>query len=170
MAGYEQILCNSIYEAQDFNFMTTFYRTTSGNEDFQSLVALLDEDLRIRDGDEHSFYSQFNKIVNISNVIVCYIDNIPTGCGAFKEYDEKKAEIKRMFVKPAYRGQGIGLNILKELEVWASELNYQEYILETGKKQPEAIRLYQKAGYTIIKNYGQYEHVENSVCMIKKNN
>lgn len=150
--------------------MTTFYRTTSGNEDFQSLVALLDEDLRIRDGDEHSFYSQFNKIVNISNVIVCYIDNIPTGCGAFKEYDEKKAEIKRMFVKPAYRGQGIGLNILKELEVWASELNYQECILETGKKQPEAIRLYQKAGYTIIKNYGQYEHVENSVCMIKKNN
>ena len=72
-----------------------------------------------------------------------------------------------MFVLPGYRGHGIGLNILKQLELWALELNYSECILETGKKQPEAISLYQKAGYAIIKNFGQYEHVENSVCMTK---
>ena len=72
-----------------------------------------------------------------------------------------------MFVRPEYRGQGIGLKILKELESWASELNYPECILETGKKQPEAISLYQKAGYKIIKSYGQYLNVENSVCMAK---
>ena len=69
--------------------------------------------------------------------------------------------------RPEYRGLGIGLNILKELELWASELNYSECILETGKNQPEAIRLYQKAGYAIIKNYGQYENIENSICMTK---
>ncbi len=145
--------------------MTTFKRTFSDNADFQNLVALLDEDLEIRDGNEHSFYAQFNTIENIRNAIVFYIDNKPIGCGAFKEYDQKKAEIKRMFVLPEYRGMGMGLCILKELELWASELNYSECILETGKKQPEAIRLYQKAGYGIIKNYGQYENVENSVCM-----
>ena len=147
--------------------MTSFTRTSSDNTDFHDLVALLDADLRTRDGDEHSFYAQFNKIVNIRNVIVCYIDGKPIGCGAFKEYDEKKVEIKRMFVSQEYRGQGIGLKVLKELELWALELNYSACILETGKKQPEAIRLYQKAGYTIIKNYGQYENVENSVCMAK---
>jgi putative acetyltransferase len=147
--------------------MVAFNRTFSDNVDFQKLVALLDEDLRIRDGDEHSFYAKFNKIENIRNVIICYIDNKPIGCGAFKEYGEKKVEIKRMFVQHGYRGHGIGFNILKELELWASELNYSECILETGKKQPEAIRLYQKAGYSIIKNYGQYENVENSVCMAK---
>lgn len=147
--------------------MVTFTRTTSDNTDFRSLVTLLDEDLRIRDGDEHSFYSQFNKIESIRNVIVCYIDNESIGCGAFKEYDEMKVEIKRMFVQPKYRGKGTGLYILKELELWAAELNYPECILETGKKQPEAIKLYQKAGYTITKNYGQYENVENSVCMTK---
>ena len=147
--------------------MTSFNRTTSENTDFRNLVALLDADLRIRDGDEHSFYAQFNKIENIRNVIVCYIDDNPIGCGAFKEYDEKKVEIKRMFVQPEYRGKRIGLYILKELELWASELNYPECILETGKKQLEAIRVYQKAGYTITKNYGQYEHIENSVCMTK---
>ena len=147
--------------------MTTYKRTISDDPDFRDLVALLDEDLQIRDGDEHPFYAQFNKIENIRNVIVCYIDNKPVACGAFKEYDEKKAEIKRMFVQPGSRGRGIGLNILKELESWAAELHYPECILETGKKQPEAIRLYQKAGYTIIENYGQYENVENSVCMMK---
>ena len=147
--------------------MTTFIRTTSDNPDFQMLVALLDADLKIRDGEEHAFYAQFNKTVNLNHVIVCYVDDKPIGCGAFRKYDEQKAEIKRMFVQPDYRGHGIGLNIVKELELWAQELNYTACVLETGKKQPEAIRLYKKAGYTIIKSYGQYKNVENSVCMMK---
>jgi putative acetyltransferase len=147
--------------------MTAFIRTDSDNTDFINLVALLDADLSIRDGDEHAFYAQFNKIAMIRNVVVCYINDNAIGCGAFKHYEEKQAEIKRMFVLPEYRGHGIGLNILKELELWAAELNYTTCILETGKKQPEAIRLYQKAGYSAIPCYGQYLHVENSVCMKK---
>lgn len=148
--------------------MHRFERTDSGNPDFQALVALLDKDLAVRDGDEHAFYDQFNKIVNLRHVIVCYSDETAIGCGAFKEYDPKLVEIKRMYVLPEYRGKNIGLNILMELETWAAELNYPASILETGKKQPEAISLYQKAGYHMIKNYGQYENVENSVCMAKE--
>ena len=147
--------------------MATFQRTSSDNLDFQDLVRLLDEDLQTRDGDEHSFYSQFNKITNIRNVVVCYIDENPIGCGAFKEYDQNKVEIKRMFVRSEYRGQGIGLDILSELELWALELKYSATVLETGKKQPEAIKLYQKAGYRTIENFGQYKNIENSVCMTK---
>jgi len=148
--------------------MATFKRTDSDNPDFQLLVKLLDEDLAIRDGQEHAFYAQYNKIVNIRHVVVCYLDGIPVGCGAFKAYDMDKVEIKRMFVKPEHRGKGIGLDILKHLEQWAAELNYKGTVLETGKRQPEAIALYQKAGYTIIKNFGQYENVANSVCMAKE--
>jgi putative acetyltransferase len=147
--------------------MTIFNRTDSDNIHFRELVALLDADLKIRDGDEHEFYAQFNTIENLRHVIVCYVDHKAAGCGAFKKFDEQQVEIKRMFVLPGYRGHGLGHQILKELELWAMELNYSACILETGKKQPEAIRLYQKAGYSIIKNYGQYEHVENSVCMSK---
>jgi len=147
--------------------MTHFIRTDSDNPDFQSLVVLLDADLRERDGDEHAFYAQFNKIATIRNAIICYVDDKAIGCGAFKEYDQSKVEIKRMFVLPEYRGHGIAMKILNELELWAAELNYHEYVLETGKKQPEAIRLYQKAGYAIIPNYGQYAGIENSVCMMK---
>ncbi len=148
--------------------MIVFNRTDSDNAGFQNLVALLDADLRIRDGDEHAFYAQFNSISVIRNAVVCYVDDKAIGCGAFKKYDDIKAEIKRMFVLPQYRGHGIGLNILKELELWAAELKYAECILETGKKQPEAIRLYQKAGYSTIPSYGQYLNVENSVCMMKQ--
>ena len=147
--------------------MISFLRTNSDNTAFRELVTLLDEDLHQRDGQEHAFYAQFNKIANIRHAIVCFNGQDAVGCGAFKAYDENTVEIKRMFVKPAYRGQGIGLQILKELEKWAAELQYTAAVLETGKRQPEAIRLYQKAGYALIKNFGQYENVENSVCMRK---
>lgn len=148
--------------------MTIFSRTDSDNPHFQNLVALLDADLSVRDGEEHAFYAQFNKITAIRNAIVCYIDDKAIGCGAFKKYDVTKAEIKRMFVMPGYRGHGIGLNILKELELWAAEMGYAECILETGRNQPEAIHLYQqKAGYSITSNYGPYQHIENSICMTK---
>lgn len=147
--------------------METILRTDSTHADFRALVALLDRDLQIRDGEDHSFYAQFNKIDKINHVVVAYKDGVPVGCGAIREYTAGVTEVKRMFVKPEFRGQGIARRLLAELENWAHELSYVTCILETGKKQPEAIRLYQKAGYTIIPNYGQYAQVENSVCMKK---
>jgi putative acetyltransferase len=142
-----------------------FKRTTSDDPDFRHLVSLLDFELIERNGDDMSFYSQFNKIDNIRHCIVCYSDNTPIACGAFKPFDETSAEIKRMFVLPAYRNAGVALSVLRELELWASESGYLNCVLETGKRQPEAIRLYEKAGYVRIKNYGPYENVGNSVCM-----
>ena len=147
--------------------MTRLVRTNSDNSDFRELVILLDADLATRDGDEHSFYAQFNKIDKIRHVVVAYAGGEAVGCGAIKEYESGVAEIKRMFVRPEYRGRGVAEQILTELETWASELNYYECILETGVKQPEAIRLYQKSGYEKIPSYGQYLNVENSVCMKK---
>jgi putative acetyltransferase len=148
--------------------MTTLKRTTSEDINFQKLVALLDKDLAIRDGDEHAFYAQFNKTVNIKNAVVAYLNEAAVGCGAFKAYDANTVEIKRVFVEPSFRGNGIAQLVLAELELWAKELKYTYCILETGKKQPEAITLYLKTGYTIIPSYGQYLHVENSVCMKKE--
>ena len=147
--------------------MITLQRTTSDNTDFQYLVPFLDAELRIRDGDDHAFFAQFNKTDQIRHVVVAYIDNQAVGCGAFKVYNEKIAEIKRMFVLSDFRGKGIASHILTELEKWASEVHYTEAILETGKNQPEAIALYQKMGYHIIPKYGQYENAESSVCMKK---
>ncbi len=143
-------------------------RSDSTNTDFLALVKLLDQDLSDRNGDQQKFYNQFNKVDLIKNVIVAYVNDTPVGCGAIKKYDDNCVEVKRMFVKAEYRGKGIAGRILKELEMWAAELNFSKCILETGKVQPEAIHLYQKLGYTITDNYGQYIGVDNSVCMNKE--
>lgn len=148
--------------------MYTFIRTNSSNEDFKKLVSLLDKELAIRDGEEHAFYDQFNKIENIKHVIIAYANEQPVAAGAFKKFSAQAVEIKRMFVMPAFRGRGIAFQILQQLENWAAELGYSYCLLETGKKQPEAIALYKKSGYEVIPNYGQYENVSNSVCMQKR--
>lgn len=72
-----------------------------------------------------------------------------------------------MFVPENKRSKGIASIVLKELETWASELGFPKCVLETGYKQPEAIRLYEKNGYVKIPNYGQYIGMENSVCFEK---
>jgi putative acetyltransferase len=147
--------------------MVKLLRTSADNKDFISLVKLLDADLAVRDGDEHDFYNQFNKLNGIKHVVLAYVDNEPAGCGAIKEFDPVTMEVKRMYVKPAMRRRGIAAMTLAELERWSEELEYERCILETGKKQPEAIELYKKSGYASIPNYGQYIGVQNSVCFIK---
>ena len=147
--------------------MIKIIRTDSENPDFIELVTHLDADLAIRDGDEHAFYAQFNKIDKIKYVVVAYQNDQPIGCGAIKEYATNTMEIKRMFSLPSSRRKGVATQILTELEIWAAELSYQKCILETGIKQPEAIGLYKKNGYRLIANYGQYVGVENSVCFEK---
>lgn len=145
----------------------TLQRTNSGNPDFQQLVQQLDADLGKRDGTDHSFYAQFNKIDSIKYAVVAYDQEKPVGCGAIKQFDENTMEVKRMFVPLENRGQGIASQVLKELERWSKELKFQKCILETGKRNPEAIKLYQKHNYRSILNFGQYKDVENSVCFEK---
>lgn len=148
--------------------MVKIIKTESGNSDFQMLVKLLDADLAIRDGAEHAFYAQFNKTDKLRYVIVLYNDAVPVACGAIRELSDEIMEIKRMFVQPDYRRQGFAQMVVNTLEAWAQELGYMKCVLETGKNQPEAIQLYQKIGFQVIENYGQYAGVENSVCMQKK--
>jgi putative acetyltransferase len=142
-------------------------RTNGADADFRQLVFLLDEGLKITDGDEFSFFAQYNKSEDIQNVIVAYHDGIAAGCGAFKDYADGVAEIKRMYVREELRGKGVASAVLGGLEDWARELGFKSSILETGCMLTAAISLYEKSGYRHIPNYGQYENVETSVCMEK---
>ena len=71
-------------------------RTNSENADFQKLVRQLDEDLSVRDGADHLFYAQFNKIDTIKYAVVAYSGDLPVGCGAIKEFSIDSMEVKRM--------------------------------------------------------------------------
>ncbi len=142
--------------------------TTSENPDFQKLVKQLDAYLAIMDGDEHDFYHQYNKIDMLKNCIVIYDNEEAVACGAIKALDSKSMEVKRMFTLPENRGKGLASKILHELEIWTKELGYEKTVLETGKRQIEAVALYNKCGYKVIPNYGQYAGIENSICFEKE--
>jgi GNAT superfamily N-acetyltransferase len=147
--------------------MIEIVRTDSSSPEFVKLVRKLDAELVERDGADHSFYAQFNTIDALKYVVVAYFNGVPSACGAIKDFDDVTVEVKRMFTQPSKRGNGLASRVLAELEAWARELSFERCVLETGRKQPEAMALYQKNGYTIIPNYGQYKGVENSVCYAK---
>ena len=142
-------------------------RTDTGAHDFLELVEMLDKELSERDGEEHEFFAQFNQLGKKDFAVVAYIDKFPAGCGALRSYGDDTFEVKRMFVRDEFRNRKIGAAILKSLEERMSELGGRYCILETGIRQPEAIRLYKREGYDVIPNFGQYTEVETSVCMKK---
>tara|TARA_B110000003_G_scaffold2694_1_gene2906 strand:+ start:45748 stop:46197 length:450 start_codon:yes stop_codon:yes gene_type:complete len=147
--------------------MMKIIRTDAKNSDFIRLISELDAYLKVTDGEDHEFYNQFNGLDNVNNVVMVYQDKQAIGCGAFKKFDDETAEIKRMYVKINHRGYGIAQAILNSLELWASEKDFKKCILETGDRQIEAIKFYNKSGYIRIANYGQYAQMDNSNCFEK---
>lgn len=148
-------------------------RTTSENPDFIKLVIDLDAYLKITDEEEHDFYNQFNSIELLQEVVVIYASKlnnllpVAVGCGALKKLDSTTVELKRMYVSPQYRGKGYAQKVIKELEIWARKMGYKRCILETGKRQIEAVKFYHNCGYSVIENYGQYKEMANSICFQK---
>jgi GNAT superfamily N-acetyltransferase len=85
--------------------------------------------------------------------IVGYSDGVVVCCGGIKRLDAETCEIKRMYVVPEARGQGVARELLGALEDCARALDYKLARLDTGPKQPEARHLYESAGYTPIPNF-----------------
>ena len=100
--------------------------------------------------------------------LVARLDGQPVGCGALRRIDDDTAEIKRMYVAPAGRRQGIARLILVELERHAAGFGYRAIRLETGVRQPEAQLLYEALGYQRIAAFGPYAGNPTSVCFEKK--
>jgi GNAT superfamily N-acetyltransferase len=73
-----------------------------------------------------------------------------------------------MFTSTESRGKGLAGMILSELQNWGKEMDYNRFILETGIRQTEAIALYNKTGFILIPNYGQYKGIETSICFEKR--
>jgi GNAT superfamily N-acetyltransferase len=95
-------------------------------------------------------------------------DGRAVGCGGIARFDETRGEVKRMYVVPAARGRGLGRRLLVELEAQASELGYTSVVLETGDRQPEALGLYESAGFERIPCYPPYDTRELSLCFEKR--
>jgi len=83
-------------------------------------------------------------------------DGIPAGCGGVQFYGSDYAEIKRMFVRPQFRGLGLARLMLRHLEGYALQQGIHVLRLETGIHQKDAIRLYEKSGFQNILPFGEY--------------
>src|SRR5579859_7224284 len=104
---------------------------------------------------------------DIAVFLVARVGGVPVGCGALRPLDESSAEIKRMYVVPDKRGSGVSTAVLQALESRAAELGWYTLKLETGPKQPEAIRFYERSGYARIPSFGHYAVNEDSLCFAR---
>ena len=100
--------------------------------------------------------------------VVGWEDGEPLACGGVCRYDETTAEIRRMYVAPSARGRGLSRLLLAALEDEARELGYDFVRLETGDRQPEAIKLYASSGFEPIPRYGPFVDDPRSVCFEKR--
>ena len=100
--------------------------------------------------------------------VITRLNHEPVGCGAIRPLDDNVAEVKRVFVRPDYRGRGIARAIMHELEQLARDRGFSEIWLETGLRQPAAVRLYESLGYTRIADFGDYKDDPLSVCYGKR--
>jgi GNAT superfamily N-acetyltransferase len=99
---------------------------------------------------------------------VARLDGTLAACGALRRREPGTTEVKRMYVRPAYRSLGLARALLVRLETRAAELGATRVVLETGDGQPEAIALYRSAGYTAIPRYGEYAAIAVSRCFEKR--
>ena len=148
--------------------MIEIIRTTSDDKRFKNLIRELDNDLMFRYTEAAYQYDINIRIDTLNTAVVAQISNITVGCGCFKEVDEFTIEIKRMYVNPYFRGFGVASLIIDALTKWAKELFYNTAVLETGSKQPEAIKLYEKHGFEKIPPFEPYINIPDSICMCKK--
>ena len=140
-------------------------------DDAQRLIAALDAGLAL----SHQPHQMFGRNLRPEQLaprlgifLVARADGLAVGCGAIRRLDQTTVEVKRMFVEPGLRGQGIGRKILEHLEENARALGAKRMVLETGVNQPEAIDLYTTAGFKPIECFGEYAGTSTSCCFEKR--
>jgi putative acetyltransferase len=84
------------------------------------------------------------------------VNGVPAGCGAVKLIDREYAEIKRMYVRPQFRGIGLAKLMLRHLSDHAQARGIELLRLETGIHQPAALGLYERSGFRLIPPFGEY--------------
>lgn len=104
---------------------------------------------------------------DITAFFVAYRGDSAVGCAGLRQLDSTEAEIKRMYVDPAARGTGVSVALLGALEDFGRAAGWTRLVLETGDRQPDAVRLYEREGYTRIPNFGYYADSAISLCFEK---
>ena len=136
--------------------------------DFRTLAAALDAYYFTLVGDIQLKYAEPNRPENMSALLVAYAGDTPIGCGAWKAVDGETAEIKRIFVDPAYRRKGAATAIIRMLESDVLASGRHKLILETAVDTSGSHGLYLSLGYQLRDYYGSPAGAENCLCFHKE--
>ena len=136
--------------------------------DLLALAAELDAYFHAGWGEVAENYKQYHALDGMACAVVAYIEGKPVGCGCWRAYDPITAEVKRMYVRPAYRRLGVAGKIVAALEQHAAAGGCRRAVLETGADMPDAIAFYEKHGYRLTPNFGDFAGDEICVCMEKE--
>ncbi|MGX7265108.1 GNAT family N-acetyltransferase [Enterococcus crotali] len=149
--------------------MIRIEKVNINNPDLLALIKELNDFFNEEWGTEVAqSYQNHHNLANMSCAVVAYDKQEAIGCGCWKFLDEQTPEIKRMYVKPTSRGNGAAKEIIQALESDMREKGYQQAVLETGKDMLSAIGFYERNGYQIIPNYGEFIGDEWCICMKKR--
>jgi putative acetyltransferase len=148
----------------------TFEPADPRSADAARLIAGLSAELSRRydfadDGSGH--FRPEDVLVPGAVFLIGKLDGVAVACGALRPMGPAVVEVKRMYVEEAQRGKGLGKQVLAELERRAAGLGYHAVRLETGQRQPEAVRLYEGAGYRRIEAFGVHVGNIESICFEK---
>ena len=99
--------------------------------------------------------------------VIARLHGDSVGCGALRQMDRDSAEVNRMYVVPTARRQGVARAILRELERRAAEFGYRTIRAETGNRQPEAVSLYEDAGFYRVPPFGSHANDPISIFFEK---
>lgn len=99
---------------------------------------------------------------------VARYDDTPAGCGGVKLYGSEYGEVKRMYVRPEFRGYGLGKQMLNHIAAYTTQHGIHVLRLETGIHQTEAIGLYVRFGFQRIPPFGDYFDDPVSLCYEKR--
>ena len=136
--------------------------------DFRSLAAQLDAYYFTLVGDIQLKYAEPNRPENMNALVVAYEGEIPIACGAWKAIDPETAEIKRIFVDPAYRRKGAASRVIRSLEENVLASGRRKLILETAVDTSGSHALYLSLGYKLRDYYGSPAGAENCMCFHKE--
>ena len=130
------------------------------------LIAELRAELDARYAEEISFDHPVVK--QEARFLLAVHSGVPVGCCAVQPLDGGECELKRMYVVPSMRGKGIAGRMMDRVEELAARLGASRVKLETGVRQPDAVRVYERAGYRPIPNYPPYHLWDLSLCYAKE--
>jgi GNAT superfamily N-acetyltransferase len=135
--------------------------------DVQVLIAALDDDLAQRYPNPEDNFTDFGPADGEGALFVARLDGEAVGCGGVRLRSPGVAEVKRMYVRPDVRGQGIGRQLLAAIEGAARDLGAIRLVLETGERQHEAVALYEASGFARVPCFDEYASAPLSLCLAK---